>query len=49
MGPASRGGGAEAEERFPNSRKCPLQRGNPLSDGEVDWDRRDAFEAVGRG
>ena len=22
--------------------------GNPLSDGEIDWDRREAFEAVGR-
>ena len=35
MGPALRGRGAEAEERFPNSGKPPLQRGNPLSDGEI--------------
>ena len=23
--------------------------GNPVSDGEIKWDRREAFEAVGRG
>ena len=27
----------------------PLRQGNPLSDREIDWDRREAFEAVGRG
>ena len=42
MGPAPQGGGAEAEERFPNA-------GKPLSDRELNWDRREAFEAVGRG
>ena len=36
------GGGAEAEERFLNS-------GKPVSDGEIYWDRREAFEAVGKG
>ena len=41
-GPAPWGRGAEAEERFPNS-------GKPLSDWEINWDRREAFEAVGRG
>ena len=42
MGPASQVGGAEAEERFPNKGKPPLHR-------EIDRDRREAFEAVGRG
>ena len=42
MGPAPLGGGAEAEERFLNS-------GKPLSAAEINWDRREAFEAVGRG
>ena len=48
MGPAPQGGGAETEERFPNSGKPPIHWGNPLSDGEIDWDRREASEAVRR-
>ena len=42
MGPAPWGRGAEAEERFPNS-------GKSLSYREINWDRREAFEAVRRG